>query len=375
MDLEAQGIEAGHVIPEQDGIDEADSVVDRRPPKAVEVWLEQRRAVVLDDAVQHHLDRRRPEAAERAGAPPLDELLDLFRASLAIPPVAGDRPAGQPPALGEEAIGGEVSGGHPGVLPGTDPEALEVGLGEREPAHEVLGRRGRKAAADHLQRPLVERPARLPVRIPLDPSVGRIDGIPVDRGDLEGPTVHPGPVPIAVDEEGGAIRDHPVERLAGRRAAGECRHRPAVADQPGAISLRLGVGLDGLEVGGRVDGQVVERAAGQTDPGHHRVDVRILEGRQQGSSGQLDPARPRAHLAFDIGTAADRHDSTGADGYRFGRLAGRVPLRVHRQHAPAGQDQVGRSLERSHRRDPPGLGISGASTSTRTRSRRRSACS
>ena len=139
-------LESGCVEPRDDGVErarlhEAVAAIGGRPPVAAQVGLEHRGGEVLDHAVLEDLDARRSKAAHRGDPPALDQLLDLLGAAVAVPTLAGDRPAGQLAPLDERAVRGEIAGRHRGVLPGGDAEAVQVGLrpGEAGAASSVGG--------------------------------------------------------------------------------------------------------------------------------------------------------------------------------------------------------------------------------------------
>ena len=88
--LEAGGVELGHVLAQGVRVDEAEAAVGRRAAAGVEVGIEHPGGEVLGDAVLHDLHRRRPETAVVAARAPLDELVDLLGAPLAVPPQGCD---------------------------------------------------------------------------------------------------------------------------------------------------------------------------------------------------------------------------------------------------------------------------------------------
>ena len=99
-----------------------------RPPSGAEVRLEHRPGERLEDAVDHDLDRRRPVPADRSGGPPLDELVDPALVPVALPPQRADDPCGELPASGHGDVGRLVERLDDRVLPGGDPERMELGL-------------------------------------------------------------------------------------------------------------------------------------------------------------------------------------------------------------------------------------------------------
>ena len=99
--LEAEGIDAGHGIGQDLGVDEVDAAVRRLAPRPVQVGVEHRGGEVLGDAVEQQLDARGLEPAERAALPEVEPALDLLEATLSIPPVGADDARGQPALLRE----------------------------------------------------------------------------------------------------------------------------------------------------------------------------------------------------------------------------------------------------------------------------------
>ncbi len=148
----------------------------------------------------------------RALRPQLDELVHLLLAARAVPEEVALRAHGQLAPLGERAVGRERLRVHGGVLPGGDPERVQLRLGEADALLPLLGRRFR-------HEPLHERPSRpraasRGARRRRRARCGRPDGSAVaasDAGELERAGVHPRAVPVAVLEEDGPVGDDCVE--------------------------------------------------------------------------------------------------------------------------------------------------------------------
>jgi len=189
-----------------------------------------------------------------------------------------DHPRRQAALLGEPPVHVDHVAQHPGVLPGRDAEAVELGLGPRERVEHLGLGVFRDQALDEVGRPLVEGAARATVRVPLDPAIRRVGGFGGDPSPLEGEAVDPGAMAVAVGQERGAVGDDPVEVLGAWRPAREVVQRPATAGDPFGIGPPPGVLLDRRQVG--VEPPIlVQRAAQRLEPGLHRMDVRVLEPR------------------------------------------------------------------------------------------------
>ena len=128
-----------------------------------------------------------PEPADGARPRPLDQLVDLLVAALAVPPHRGLDPGGQPARLGRGPVDRLVLGADDRVLPGRDPERVEVGLGEAQAVAHVLGgdRRGISRSTS-VGAPSWSAPVGRAVGVALDPAVGRVRRVAIDPGQLEG---------------------------------------------------------------------------------------------------------------------------------------------------------------------------------------------
>ena len=138
-----------------------------------------------------------------------------------------------------------VDGPDDRVLPGGDPEAVQLGLGVRGDRPRVRARCpvGRRRSTRSMAA-LVERPARRPVRIALDPSARRDPAWPADPASSSARLLTQAAVAVAVRQERRPIRHDRVEVLAARRAVREVAHVPAAADDPVVVRVRRGIGPD-----------------------------------------------------------------------------------------------------------------------------------
>ena len=266
------------------------------------------RRLRLEDAVEHELHAVRPKAPDgRCGALAL-EGLDLLEPRVMLPPERGDDARGQPAGLGRLAVDGERLRSHDRVLPGGDPERVQVALGRAEPLEEVGAGRLRRVAVDELDGTVVQRAGRLTVGVADDPAVRWIGRRAVDPRYGEGARVGPRDVTVVALEEGRPIWNDRVEQAAVRLAAREGGQRPAAAMDPLAVGVGGRMGGDRFEVRGRI-GQVVEVAA----PGEHaaldRVDMRVLEAGQERLAVELDHPRSRPDQGPHIRRAPDERRS------------------------------------------------------------------
>ena len=265
--------------------------VGRRPPVAIEVRLEEGAREVLEDAVEHELDRRSPQALDDGCPPRVLEPLELVQAARPVPPQREGRAQGEVAALGEGPVGRNVVLLDPGVRDGGDPEGVEVPLGGEDRRLPLPLVERRKVAADESGRSLVKRPLGRSVGLALDPAIVGIGRGGRDAGEREGPAVDPRPVAVAVLQEDRSVRDDRVEVRPRGSAAWERRHAPPAADDPRLVRMGDRVRRDRCEVRLALPGQVVE-VAGQERPAAERwVDVGILEARQERSALEVDHAR------------------------------------------------------------------------------------
>ena len=184
-----------------------------------------------------------------------------------------------------------------------------------------------------------------------------------DPGELQGARVHPGAVSVTVGEEDGPVGDDRVERLAAGDAAGECLHRPAVADDPLAIRVGGGVGGDGREVVlGR--GGPVEVALDAAEPARGRMALGIGEPGGDRPASEVDHPGPWAAGREDVAVRPEGRHAVTRDGDR--RWCRAVDVRAHRPDSAAMEDQVrGRVAHAEHARSgEAGGGYSPAMSTT-----------
>ncbi len=182
---------------------------------------------------------------------------------------------------------------------------------------------------------------RLAVGRPLDPAVGRVRRVAADPGQGQGTRVHPDAVAIAVREHDRPVRHDRVEQLLRRGPVRVVRHIPAAALDPGQVGMRLRVGADRLDDGGRAARDVVEAAPDPVQPAVGRVDVSVAEAGQRHPPGQVDPPGPWPDERRDVPSQPDRDDPPVADGAGLAR----PPSAVHRHDRSARQDEVGGLVE------------------------------
>ena len=128
-----------------------------------------------------------------------------------------------------------------------------------------------------------------------------------DAGDLERLRVRPRGVDVAVHEEDRPVGEI-VEQILRRCSAGEMLHRPAAAEDPGALGVLGGVSRHGVAIRGH-PGQIVERDVHPVPTRERRVDVRILEPRQHHPPGQvhhLGGGAGRSRTSASVPTATIR---------------------------------------------------------------------
>ena len=293
--------------------------------------------MVLDHAVLHDLDRGRAEPAVRVLLTSLDQLVDLFGATAALPPEGGHHPRGESSACVELPVGREVSHavGFAGVLEGRDAQAVQIlqrilqaclpllvsDLGHVHEIHRALLER-----ADGLSR----------VRIAVDAPIRRIGRVTGDPGNLERLRVQPRAVPVRRRQMHRAIRDDSVDQPPIRNPRGERSHRPAASVDPGGFRVPLRAARDRLHI---LRCCLVVAEIAETGGLHapvDRVDVAILEGGQHGTPTELDDARTfpderlHAGLAPHVGQHAVANRKRPSPG----------PCRVYRVDRTAAQHDV-----------------------------------
>jgi hypothetical protein len=221
---------------------------------------------------------------------------------------------------------------------------MEVCLGLPQPTRHRFVVDRRRETLDDRGRALVQRPAGRPVRVALDPAVRGIGCVAVDARELERLRVDPDRMAVLVRQVRRPVRDDRVELLAPRRPVGEVGHRPAAAEDPRLVGMGFDVapdrGQDRLPAA-----DAVERALEALDARRDRVDVGVLEPRQQEPSGQVDHAAVRTDAVGHVARRADGDDPLAPDG---DRLRDRPPG-VDRVDVAAGEDEVGGAAGGGHR--------------------------
>ena len=252
-----------------------------RAAVAVAVRLEHRAGEVLEDAVHHQLHARRRVAPDRRRRAAARRTPRSARRRGGAPTTA--RPTTRPvssPRRRERHVRALLGVRlDDGVLPGGDPELVEVALAEPQGLLEVGRRVVGHQPRDEVHGAFVERAARRAVGVALDPAVGGVGGRGRDPGQLERLRVDPRPVPIAVGQEDRAVGDDPVEVLAPRRPALERGHVPAAAADPRLVRVRSRRRPRSTSSPGPDCASVVEVAAEHRQPAVDRVDVGVLEAR------------------------------------------------------------------------------------------------
>ena len=309
----------------------------------------------LAHAVEHQLDRGRPELAVAGLLAPGQQVIDLAEAPAAIPPQGAGHLAAEHAVVGRHQVGVErvrhaefARRAHAGILEPGDAQRVQVGLA-REQAREQLGRRRRRhLGRDQAHGPVVQRARRLAGFVPLDPAVDRVGGARVDARELQGRRVHPGAVVIPVRQEGGLAAGDGVQVRRCRQAAGERRHGPAAAEHPGAG--RQGRTVLRHRIQAFVPGPQAEQVAPQAlKPAADRVHVRVAEGRQRQPPPQVDDAGAAAGQLAYLVIGAQGLDHAVADRESLDE-SGRVGRRAD---LPAGEDKVSLGAAHRHSLAPP----------------------
>ncbi len=317
MHPETRRVQPGHLLRQVGGIHVGQTAVPGLAAAGVQVRVDHAGGEVLRDPILHDLDHACAEPARLAGLPPVEQVIELLSAPGPVPPEGPGHPGGE----GSVRRGGQVGRHrvrvaevlpHDGVLPGGDAQRVQVLLGQQQPA-DLLGEAGAGHQTAHEQRrPLVQGALRLTVTASLDPPVPGVRRGRGQAGQVQRPGVDPGAVPVPVREVGRPVRDHAVQQLAGRGAAGEPLHPPAAAVDPLPVRLGRGVGPDPVQRPGLVLG-AVQVAAQHRDPRERRVNVRVLEPGQQGpalrgTASVWLPARSR--ISSSVPTAMIRPPCT-----------------------------------------------------------------
>ena len=193
---------------------------------------------------------------------------------------------------------------------------------------------------------LLEQAGRLAACVLEDDASRRWHGVAVRAGQLQRPRVDPGRVPGEVLQEHGVIRADPVEVVPGRhpvgvgQALGEVAGVPPDADDPLARLGSSGGGAHDLgDVGDGGHGGVrdVEREGRGRQPVGAPVQVRVVDSRQQGGTGQVDDPGLRADERLDGGPVTDGADPPLGDGKR----AGDGEIVVDRDDGAVDEDEIG----------------------------------
>ena len=229
----------GRARPQHGRVDHADAAVVGRPTVGVQVRVDHRTGEVLQDAVHHQLHAGRPVAPDGSRGTTVDELVDLLHAATALPPQRADDLGGQFASTGQGDVGPLLGlGGHDRVLPGRDPEGVQVRLPQRQGRLQVVDRRVGQELLDQRLCALLDTTTGRPVRFAVEAAVGRFRGPRRDPGDLERLRVDPGAVAVAAGQEDRSIGRDPVQVSPAGDAAREVVHGPAAALDPGHVGMR-----------------------------------------------------------------------------------------------------------------------------------------
>ena len=350
VELEPRRAQPDRGFPQHLRLDEQAPLVAGGVPGMVQVRGGHRGGERLAHAVEHQLDRGRPELAVAGLLAPRQQVVDLVETAVAVPPQRADHVAAEQAVVGRHEVGVErvrhaelARRADAGVLEAGDAQRVQVRLARDEAGHE-LGRGGlRHVRRDQAHRPVVQRARRAAGAVPLDPAVRRVGGARVDARDGQRRRVHPGAVVIPVRQEGGPPAGDRVQVIGRRQAAGEGRHGPAAAEHPAAG--RQGRAVLGHGVQAFVPGPQADQVAAQAlQAAADRVHVRVAEGRQRQPPAQVDDAGAAAGQLPHLVVVADRLDQAVADREGLdepGRVRGRADL-------PAGQDKVRLSAAHRH---------------------------
>ena len=265
------------------------------------------------------------------------QVADLLDPTVAVPPQRSDDASGQLAIRGQSLVGELGVGGDPCVLPAGDAEGVQVLLrGQDRLTPGIRGRRRDDVLVDPVRRALVQGAGGFAGRrVALDPTVGRVGGVPVDAGALQGHRVGPGAVNVPVEQEDRPIRHNGVEELLGGRPAREVLHRPAArrrsTPRPGGRrrSRRRRRRRPGAGEPVQVDGQAV--AAGL-----RRVHVGVLEAREHEPAGQMADGSARSETAARARRRWRRSRRSGHPGRRSRRPPGRRCRTARPRSGPAG---------------------------------------
>ena len=266
-----------------------------------------------------------------------EQLVDLLDPPMTVPPERRDDAHGELPCVVQLSVRREQVRFDPCVLPPGDPERGEVLLRPPQVHLPLVGaRRWHELAQYRVRGPLLEAARRRPVGIAHEVAVERIRRVGVPPGELERPRVHPPGVHVGVQQEHRPIGHDGVEVRGERAGVAEHRAVPAAAQDPRQVGVRLGEGPDPLEVRVAVD-EVVEVHVQEVAGAERRVDVRVLEPREDHAPGEVEVLAAGPDRLADVGLGADRHDAVAADRHGLDP----PPGGVNREDVGAGDDEVG----------------------------------
>ena len=221
-----------------------------------------------------------------------------------LPPEGRDDARRQPAGFGGLEVDGERLRSHDRVLPGGDPQRVQVALGGAEPIQEVVAGRLRRMAVTSSIAPSCSVPVGSPsASRTIRPFAGSgvVRSIPEMARALE--LAH-ATWPSSLSKKAGRSGTIASRRCGGARRAGR-RAATSRCQDPLPFRVRGRVGGDRIEVRGRI-GQVVEVAA----PGEHAaldgMDMRILESREERLAVELDHPRSRPDQRPHIRRAPDK---------------------------------------------------------------------
>ena len=268
-----------------------------------------------------------------------------------VPPQGSDDTRGELARARERHVGVErgIVAADDRVLPRRDPQGVEVGLRGPQAVDPVLGRGLGHMPLDQVDGAFVEGSGRLPVIVAHDPSVGRVRRIPGHPRDLERTRVHPHAVAVATPQSHRSVGDDSIQRFLRRVPGREHVHRPAAPHDPRVVGMRRRVIThDAFVLGkgvcvGKVAAQHLQATGG-------RMDVGVLEPRQEHPVSEIHDVRPRTDQLPDLGVGADRDDPPLPDRDPTRPSPGgvhRVDAAVHERETRGSVRLHSRSLSRS----------------------------
>ena len=294
--------------------------------------------MILDHAVLHDLDGRGREPPGPTSLAGLEQVVHLFDPPVTVPPQRADHAGGELSRRGELRVRVErrVAAPHVRILPGRDPQRMQVALCDAQPLNPIGQRRVGDVSLDQEERSLVHGARGFAGFVADDPPVDGVRRLPRQAGDLERSRVRPRAVAVPARQVDGTVADDGVQDLLRRVAPGEDVHGPAAADDPPIIRMRRRVLRDDpLVVLHRVRlGQV---AVQHLEPARRRMHVGVLEPGEQHPSTEVQNLRPATHELADVVVRADRDDASCGDRDRARPASGGVD-RVDR---PVHEGEVG----------------------------------